>query len=122
MVGTKDVWSAGEDLAARHLTGLGWRILERNWRCPAGELDIIALEPGPPPVVVFCEVKCRRGLGFGSPLESITVAKQAKLRELVLHWLREQSRPVPRIRIDGIGVLLPGDAPPRITHVRGIGS
>ena len=47
-MGRDEVWRAGEDLAASYLAGLGWRILARNWRCPAGELDIIAVEPGPP--------------------------------------------------------------------------
>ena len=120
-MGRDEVWRAGEDLAASYLTGLGWHILDRNWRCPAGEVDIIALEPGPPPVVVFCEVKSRRGLGFGPPLEAITAAKQRKLRDLAVLWLRSQPRPVPRFRIDGLGVLLPAGGPRRITHVRGIG-
>ena len=120
-MGTQEVWHAGEDLAAAYLAGLGWQVLARNWRCPAGELDIIAIEPGSPPVLVFCEVKCRRGLGFGAPLEAITAAKRAKLRDLALLWLREQSRPVPRFRIDGLGVLLPREGHPQITHLRGIG-
>lgn len=120
-MGKRELGQAGERLAAEYLTRGGWRILARNWRCSAGELDIIAWEPGAPGTVVFCEVKCRRGLGFGPPLESITWAKQAKLRELALHWLREQQQAVPRFRIDGVGVLLQSDRPPEITHVRGIG-
>ncbi|MBK9697075.1 MAG: YraN family protein [Propionibacteriaceae bacterium] len=121
-MGNVDVWRAGEDLAATYLSGIGWEVVERNWRCPAGELDIIAKEPGSPPVVVFCEVKCRRDRGFGDPLESITATKVAKLRQLALHWLRGLDHPVPRIRFDGVGILLPRDSPPVITHVRGIGS
>ncbi|MGC3954072.1 MAG: YraN family protein [Propionicimonas sp.] len=121
-MGNQETWRAGEELAARYLTDLGWRVLERNWRCPAGELDIVAVDPGPPTTVVFCEVKCRRGLGFGPPLEAITMAKQRKLRELATLWLRAQSSFVPRFRIDGLGVLLPQDGPHRISHVRGIGS
>ncbi|MCA0307584.1 MAG: YraN family protein [Actinobacteria bacterium] len=116
-----EVWHVGEELAAAHLQRLGWRILERNWRCPAGELDIVALEPGPEPVVVFCEVKCRTGLGFGPPLEGITTAKVAKLKQVALHWLRAQPSPVRHIRFDGVGVLLTRGAPPVITHVPGIG-
>ena len=120
-MGRAEVWHTGEELAVRHLERLGWRILERNWRCPAGELDIVALQPGPEPVVVFCEVKCRRGLAFGQPLEGITAAKLAKLRELALHWLRAQPAPVAHIRFDGVGVLLARNAEPVITHVPGIG-
>ena len=120
-MGRAEVWHVGEELAAAHLERLGWRILDRNWRCPAGELDIVALEPGPEPVVVFCEVKCRSGLGFGPPLEAITARKVAKLREVALHWLRAQPGAVPHIRFDGVGVLLARNAAPVITHVPGIG-
>lgn len=119
-VGRAEVWRTGEDVAAAHLRALGWRILERNWRCSAGELDIIAVQPGTPDVVVFCEVKCRRGTAFGQPIEAITAAKVGKLRELVLHWLRAQDRPTPSIRVDAIGVLLASDAPPLVDHRRGI--
>lgn len=119
-MGRAEVWHAGENLAAAHLERLGWRILERNWRCPAGEIDIVALQPEPESVVVFCEVKCRTGLGYGAPLEAITAHKLAKIRQVALHWLRAQPAAVPRIRFDGVGVLLTADAPPVITHVPGI--
>lgn len=120
-MGRRELGQAGESLAADHLRGLGWQVLARNWRCRAGELDIIAWDPTPPGCVVFCEVKCRRGVGFGPPLEAITAAKLAKLRELALRWLREQSRPVPGFRIDGIGVLLQPGREPELTHIRAIG-
>ena len=119
-MGNAEVWHSGEDLAATHLERLGWTVLARNWTCPAGELDIVALEPGAAPVVVFCEVKTRRGLRYGAPLEAITAAKVAKLRELALHWMRAQPGSVPHVRFDGLGVLLPPDGVPVITHVRGI--
>lgn len=106
----------------RHLESMGWQILDRNWRCPAGELDIVAVEHATEPVVVFCEVKCRRGLGYGTPLEAITARKVAKLREVGLHWLRSSGGSYPHVRIDGIGVLLTSSGPPLISHVRGIGS
>lgn len=115
-----EVWRTGEELAAAHLLGLGWRILERNWRCAAGELDIIAVQPGRPEVLVFCEVKCRRGTAYGRPVEAITEAKIAKLRQLALHWLQAHNRPTPSLRFDGIGVLLPRDAPAEIDHLQGI--
>ncbi len=120
-MGNRQVWLAGENAAVGHLVGLGWTILDRNWRCSAGELDIVALQPGDQPVVVFCEVKCRRGLGYGPPLEAITEAKVLKLREVALHWLRGRQRPVAHVRFDGIGVLLSSGDPPAISHVRGIG-
>jgi putative endonuclease len=115
-----EVWRRGEQLAAEHLLGKGWTILDRNWRCAAGEIDIVAVEPGREPTVVFCEVKCRTGLSFGTPLEAITGAKLGKLRELALHWLRAQEHPTPSFRIDAIGVLLSPDGP-RLTHLLGLG-
>ncbi len=109
----------GEEIAAEHLSSLGWQIIERRWRCAAGELDIVAIEPAERPVTVFCEVKCRTGLGYGGPLEAITLAKVAKLRELAAVWLQEH-RPRTAVRFDGIGVLLRPGWSPIITHVRGI--
>ncbi len=112
------VWHAGEDLAVQYLVGLGWQILARNWRCPAGELDIIAVEPGVSGVV-FCEVKCRRSTAFGLPIEAITRAKVAKLRQLALHWLQENG-PVAAVRFDAIGVLLTPGQQAGVDHRRGI--
>ena len=66
----------GEDLAVAELRRQGMEVLARNWRCRLGEIDVIASEVvGGRRTVVFCEVKCRSGLGFGDPLEAITWAK-----------------------------------------------
>lgn len=105
----------GESQAAVFLERLGWQILERNWRCSAGEIDLVALEPDG--TVVLVEVKTRSGLGYGSPLESITRAKQAKLRELA-HWWRRAHRGAGPIRVDAVGVLRERSGV-QITHVRG---
>ena len=66
----------GEDLACAELERQGMQVLERNWRCGLGEIDIVAADAGASGLtLVFCEVKCRSGLGFGHPLEAITYAK-----------------------------------------------
>ena len=104
----------GEAQAALFLERLGWQILERNWRCAAGEIDLVAREPDG--TVVLVEVKTRSGLGYGSPLEAITYAKQSKLRELV-HWWRREHRGAGPLRVDAIGVLREADGV-QITHVR----
>lgn len=114
-MGTIQVWQDGEQYAANHLLRLGWQILDRNWSCSAGELDIIAYDPQAQQVV-FCEVKTRRGLGYGQPLEAITAAKVAKLREVALHWLKSQPKPVASLRFDGIGIVLPRGGPVELTH------
>lgn len=103
----------GEDAAVGYLRDLGWRILDRNWRCAAGELDIIAVEPvtGGDDVVVFVEVKLRRGVGYGDPLEAITAAKLTHLRRCAAAWLSANG-PAGKVRIDAIGITkLPGEAP-----------
>ncbi|MDR1767812.1 MAG: YraN family protein [Propionibacteriaceae bacterium] len=110
--------AAGEDVAADYLRSLGWTVVERNWRCPAGELDIVARTGQ---TLVFCEVKTRRGTGFCSPLEAITARKLRKLRELSVLWLREHRVCPARVRIDGIGVVWRLREPAQIIHRKGIG-
>lgn len=108
----------GEDLAAALLQARGMRIIERNWRCRYGEIDIIAEDVGGE--VVFCEVKCRAGRGFGDPLESITTDKLGRLRCLCGRWLAEHPTTAD-IRLDAIGIILRRGYLPDIMHVRGIG-
>src|SRR5690606_2707639 len=69
----------GERLACEYLVGLGYVVIDRNWRCDQGELDIVAREGD---CLVFCEVKTRRSTAFGPPVESVTPAKAARLRRL----------------------------------------
>lgn len=76
----------GEELVVQALRARGYRIRERNWRCPAGELDIVA-EDGD--VLACVEVKTRRGREFGTPEEAVTPAKQAKLVELAATYVQE---------------------------------
>ncbi|MDO5068324.1 MAG: YraN family protein [Propionibacteriaceae bacterium] len=109
----------GEDLAVQHLTAQGWTIIDRNWRCQEGELDIIAHDPRSDELV-FVEVKTRAGLGFGDPLDAVAWRKQRQLRRLCLLWLTEHGLRVPAIRLDAIGVLLLPGQRPQFRHVRGI--
>ncbi|GAA1396976.1 YraN family protein [Luteococcus peritonei] len=118
----QQVGRLGEDLADAHLRGLGWQVIERNWRCPEGELDIIAREPldSGGTALVFVEVKYRSGRGWGDPLEAVTRAKVKRLAALAQLWLREHPQHAEQIRIDAIGVLrVPGQRH-RISHARGI--
>jgi putative endonuclease len=113
---------AGEDLAVAELERQGMVILDRNWRCRIGEIDIVAMdhEEGSSSLV-FCEVKCRAGLGFGAPLEAITYAKSRKLRQLAAEWLGSHDVTARRVRIDAVGVVLLPNSEPQISHLRGIG-
>ena len=87
MAAKDDLGRNGEELAAAWLENNGMKILDRNWRCPEGELDIVATDlESPERVVVFCEVKTRSGVGYGSPFDAVTQGKRRKLRRLGLLW------------------------------------
>ena len=112
----KDAWGRfGEEVAARHLRSEGLIVLDRNWRCDVGEIDIVAREGN---TLVVCEVKTRSGTGFGSPLEAVTATKAARLQRLAACWLRAHDVRPRDIRIDVVGVIA-GKGAPRIEHVRG---
>ena len=81
---TRTVGQAGEDFAAAHLKKLGWRILERNWRCGPLELDIIASHKG---ALIFVEVKTRAAGGFTRPDEALTLTKQERLSRAAAQYL-----------------------------------
>lgn len=110
----------GEQVAARHLTESGLRVLDRNWRCPDGEIDIVAVDGQ---VLVFCEVKTRSSLAFGDPAEAIGPAKAARLRRLALRWLAEHRADGagfwPETRFDVVAVLRRQRGAAEIRHVRG---
>lgn len=93
----------GEDRASDYLQGLGYSILERNWRCRIGEIDIIARDRDR---FVFVEVKTRSADGFGHPFESITEAKAARLRRLVAAWCESRQVSGIKVRLDAISVLV----------------
>ena len=108
----------GEELAVTHLLGSGMRVLERNWRCRLGEIDIVALDGD---CLVVCEVKTRRSLVAGGPLEAVTPVKLARLRKLTAAWLAGQNQYFPEIRIDVVGVLAPARGPVVIEHLKAVG-
>jgi putative endonuclease len=107
----------GEDLAVEHLRGQGLTIVARNWRCPTGELDVIARDGS---TLVICEVKTRSSEAFGSPLEAVGPRKLRRLRELALRWLDEQQVHAPEIRFDVIGIVQPPAGRPVLHHLRGV--
>jgi putative endonuclease len=108
----------GEQLAADFLAGAGLEILERNWRCNRGEIDIVALDGR---TLVICEVKTRSDVVFGTPLESITRQKAARLRGLAVDWVKAHGAFFEEIRIDVVGVLRAASGEFTIQHVQGVG-
>ena len=121
-VDTRSLGRQGEDLAADYFERLGWRILDRNWRCSAGEVDLVAHDPGND-AVVLVEVKYRTGTGYGSPLEAITHTKRRHLRAVCGAWLREHRAGLPagtRVRVDALGIIKAPGLRAEFTHVRGL--
>jgi putative endonuclease len=117
---TNAVGAYGERLAARYLTDAGMQILDRNWRCDQGEIDIVAMDDV---CLVIVEVKTRRSLAFGSPVEAVTAVKAARLRRLAACWMsehRSQVGSVADVRIDVVGVLRPRTGPARIEHLAAV--
>ncbi len=96
-------------MAAEFLCAAGMEVLDRNWRCRYGELDLIVRDGH---VTAFVEVKTRSGFRYGVPAESVTAGKRQRIRRLALQWLAEQGGPWRRIRFDVVSVLaLPGRVP-----------
>jgi putative endonuclease len=106
----------GEDLAVRHLQAQGLEVLDRNWRCRDGELDVVAREGR---CLVFVEVKARSGTGYGEPAEAVSPRKAARIHVLAARWLAEH-RPQGRwdLRFDVVAVLRTGGMP-EVLHLRG---
>jgi len=109
---------AGEQVAAEYLERAGLRILDRNWRCADGEIDIVAAERR---VLVVCEVKTRSDVRFGTPLEAISRNKRTRLRRLAAQWLAAHGVLFDEVRIDVIGLIKDKAGEFQIEHVRGVG-
>ena len=112
-----DLGAYGEGLAARHLTDRGMVLLDRNWRCDLGEVDLVLRDGA---VLVVCEVKTRSSLAYGSPLEAVTEQKAARLRRLAARWIAEHDVRPEEVRIDLVGILAPRDGRATVDHVRGV--
>jgi len=104
----------GEDLAADYLRQRGYRIINRNFRTRAGEIDIVCRRG---PLLVFVEVKTRKGNAYGSPEEAITPAKQRQIRQLALAYLENNKPTFEELRFDVIGILL-SEGQPEINHLK----
>ena len=108
MAYNRSVGAQGESDAADFLRRMGAHILEMNYRCPVGEIDIIATLQG---VLIFCEVKRRGSLLYGTPAEAVTPAKQRRIRRAAELWLAQHPMNMPA-RFDVIE-LTPG----HINHI-----
>lgn len=111
----------GEQLAVAHLEAAGLVVLDRNWRCREGELDVVARDGDE---LVFVEVKTRSSLAFGAPAEAVDRVKAARIRQLALRWIaaareREPGVAWASVRFDVVCVLRSRSGPPQVTRLRG---
>ncbi len=118
LVRAKDVLGReGEGLAAAFLEGQGMQVVDRNWRCSEGEIDIVAMDGQ---TLVVAEVKTRRTLAFGHPFEAVGPEKLARLHRLSASWCREHHVNPRSRRVDVVGVIHDGAAAPQLEHLRGV--
>ena len=93
---------AGEDAAAAWYEANGYEVLDRNWRCRDGELDLVVRRNR---IIVFCEVKARTSRAFGAPAEAVNHLKRQRLRVLAAKWLDDSPVRPREIRFDVVSVL-----------------
>ena len=112
----KGLGNLGEEIAATFLSANGYRIIERNFRCKGGEVDIIARDPKEKSLV-FIEVKARRGLSYGVPQLAVTPFKQRQISKAALTWLSKNRLHDSNARFDVIAILLAVDGRHTIEHI-----
>jgi len=112
-----ELGQSGERLAADYLEDHGMRVIDSNWRCPAGEIDLVALDGA---ALVIVEVKTRRSRRYGDPLEAVTAAKLQRLRTLAVLWAREHRHVMGVLRVDAVGIIMDGRSAPSIDHLKGV--
>lgn len=105
----------GEDAAVAYLERTGYEIVERNWRCQAGEVDIVALDER---VLVLCEVKTRRSTAKGTPDDAVTAAKRRRYERLAAAYIQAASIDHAELRFDVISILVIADDRALLRHHR----
>ena len=111
----KELAVRGEDASAVFLERRGHTIVERNWRCRSGEIDIISLDGV---AVVFTEVKTRSGEGCGSPEEAVDARKQSRIQALAQRYLAASQLENVAVRFDVIAIRYLGDDRALLRHHR----
>ena len=110
----------GERVAVRFLRDLGMAVLDRNWRCPEGELDIVARDGSE---LIVCEVKTRTSVRFGTPFEAITPDRANRLHRLGWRWVAAHRDRVTfsRLRVDVVAVTAGQRGAAQVEHIRAVG-
>lgn len=105
----------GEDAAAAYLERTGLQVVERNWRCPAGEIDIVALDGT---VLVMCEVKTRRSESKGTPEEAVSAVKRKRLARLAAAYLQYAGLEATPVRFDVVSIRIIAEDRALLRHHR----
>ncbi len=113
----RSIGQFGEDIAARYLTDHGMTVLDRNWQCRFGEIDLVAREGS---TLVVCEVKTRTTTAYGGPFEAVTDRKATRLRRLAHAWLDAHPVNPEAVRIDVVSVVVPKRGAPQVERVTGV--
>jgi putative endonuclease len=103
----------GEQLATQHLKEQGFTVLDQNYRCSLGEIDIVAARG---PLLVFCEVKSRHSSRWGEPSEAVGWRKQQRLHRLAAAWLADRRPKFGELRFDVVSVVI-REGVPEVTHL-----
>ena len=110
----RDLGKAGEDAACTYLRRRGYRILQRNYACPLGEIDVICYHHG---CIIFVEVKTRRGDLASDPEDNITFTKRRQVERAAKAWLALHREPECAYRFDAVSVVMPKEEKPRVRHI-----
>ena len=109
----RELGMKGEEAAARFLMHRGYDILERNWSCPAGEVDIIAKDDD---ALIFVEVKTRSDMSRGFPSEAVTKAKRERYEKIALAYIAEHSTVHLCVRFDTVSLVVVGEGRAMVRH------
>jgi putative endonuclease len=109
--------TAAVETVTNYLKGRGFRVLDRNWTCPAGEIAVVAVDRR---TLVACEVRLRAGNRTGAPLEVVSQARKRQLRTAAAAWMAAHGTRFEEVRIDVIGLVQEGAGGFTLEHVRGV--
>jgi putative endonuclease len=111
----KEVGAKGEKLAAKFLKRKGYKVIQRNYKCKLGEIDIVAEHDG---TIVFVEVKTRQTQEFGPPQYAVTAAKRGQISKVALSYIRDKKMVDQSCRFDVIGITFQSEShKPEIDHI-----
>jgi len=113
--GNSSLGELGESIAVTFLQGAGFSIVEKNFRCVCGEIDVVAREGR---TIVFVEVKCRKNMNYGPPQLAVTPFKQRQISKAALVWLSKRRLYDAEARFDVVAIVVHEHDLPNIEHIR----